>query len=162
VHPYPVAELRYTEKKRIISKILNMKALHHHKENFEIIDKYLYDSKASDASTFSKLFFTYEESDYIESMTQGIEPRNILDLSVKNGHSRFFRSDIDISPKILNQTEPIYLLTPKMDVVTITNIKHKGQGNIGNIVIADVLSSSPEVTAFLDDTQTFPVTLRPS
>ena len=139
-----------------------MKALHHHKENFEIIDKYLYDSKASDASTFSKLFFTYEESDYIESMTQGIEPRNILDLSVKNGHSRFFRSDIDISPKILNQTEPIYLLTPKMDVVTITNIKQKGQGNIGNIVIADVLSSSPEVTAFLDDTQTFPVTLRPS
>lgn len=103
-----------------------MKALHHHKENFEVIDRYLYDSKTKDAKQFSKLFFTYEESDYIETLTQGVIPRNILDLSVKNGHSRFFRSDIDISPKIFNQTEPIYLLTPKMDVIIITNTKPKG------------------------------------
>jgi hypothetical protein len=49
-----------------------------------------------------------------------------------------------------------------METIKITNTKHKGQGNIGNIVITDVLTSSPEVIAFLEDNQTFPITLRPS
>jgi len=101
VHPYPVDELILGEKKRVISKILNMKALHHHKENFETMEKYLLDAPTSDVKQFSKLFFTYEESDYVEALAQGIKPRNILDLSIKNGHSRFFGSDFDISPKSL-------------------------------------------------------------
>jgi hypothetical protein len=74
VYEYPVEEIEHAESQRILRKIMSMKALHLHNQNFEIL-KATYGLQAvSSASKFQELLFTYEEPDHVKALTQGTVP----------------------------------------------------------------------------------------
>lgn len=144
---YPVEEITLSESNRVLRKIISMRALHLHKANYDKLCKYFertHPGVCDNITAFSEVFYTYEEPGHIKKLTQGIEPRQIGDLETSGKDHAFFEDSVEISPRRLMVREPINLLTPYVDTIRVKNERARGNTNI---VITDVLTSSPEVDA---------------
>ena len=104
-----------------MDKIIEMKAVYHHAQNFEVLKDSIGD-QAENLEHFSKLFYTYDDTETIKNLSDGIEPRKIDKLSKKNRHHTFFKEEVKISSLELNYSTPTELLTPRMETMTIKNL----------------------------------------
>ena len=150
VYDYPAEEIANSESQRVLRKIMSMKALHLHNQNFERL-KVVYGAKAlGTAKDFKQLLFTYEEPDHIKALMQGSRPQKIQELPSTSSHSLFFENDVDITPRRVYIRDPIYLLTPFMETIKVKNEREPGGEPI---IIHDIFPSSPDVDARLETGQ---------
>ena len=99
VHMYPIREIELTEKERQIEKLFEAKAISHNKNTWNFIKHYFQDklgNTADNKNHLQKMFFTYDDPNTIEDLTNGIMPKNIKKLSSKNGHYKFFTQNVNI------------------------------------------------------------------
>ena len=78
VYDYPVEEIALSESHRVLHKIVSMRALHHHKANFDKIKKNfegIYPNLTASENEFAQVFFSYDDSSHIKKLTGGIEPK---------------------------------------------------------------------------------------
>jgi hypothetical protein len=149
--------------------LFEAKAITHNRNTWNYIKHYFEDKLGNTAQNIhhlQKLFFTYDDPDKIEQLTNGISPKNIKKIPSRNGHSKFFANNIAFKfPQEDNSKKrKMNYLMPQMVQFTISNPKEKSGDSDDNFTIHSILTSSPEVSIQINGTDeevNLPVELKP-
>ena len=87
MYDYPSEQISIGEDQRVMRKILSMKALHLHFNNFQVLKAIYATKKITKQVHFQQLLFTYDDPDHVSVLTLGCKPQKIQELSSGSKHS---------------------------------------------------------------------------
>jgi hypothetical protein len=100
--PYdlPIAVLDAMDQEQTIEGFLFKKAKHNNVDNFDMMRFALpeKDIKLASLEMYQRNSFTFDEPDYIASLTNGMRPNQIQKLKTQSSIYRFFTQEVELTP----------------------------------------------------------------
>ena len=96
----PIAVLDAMDQEQTIEGFLFKKAKHNTVDNFDMMRFALpeKDIKLASLEMYQRNSFTFDEPDYIASLTNGMRPNQIQKLKTQSSIYRFFTQEVELTP----------------------------------------------------------------